>query len=291
MKHYDRINRVLDYIEANLLQSLSVQTLAQEACMSEWHFQRTFHALLQQPCMSYVRKRRLSWAAEQLNHHKGNLLSLAMDCQFESQEAFTRAFKAQFNQTPGSNPKPQELLTNAQPRLVITTPYLNAIFGETIMTPTLKHLDALLLVGVSAAFMPNKTNSTVIPKLWKMLQSRKGDITNRAQTGDIGVVNCLPMFSSDTEKSELVYLAAVQVKSLATLPDGLWATSIAASDYAFFKTKCIDEHVDQTINYIYGAWLPKSGYERGNGPELEFYPADFEHTQEFEIAIPIRKIL
>ena len=159
------------------------------------------------------------------------------------------------------------------------------------MEPTLKTLSAMTLVGVSGAFIPEKTNMTVIPQLWDMLRKRGGEIKNIISGPSVGLINCLPLLSETDEKMELVYMAAVPVASLDNLPAGMWATTVPAAQYAVFCSSVKNDQINKVIDYAYGDWLPKSGYTRAAGPELEFYAADFHPVKkpEFDYAVPIRK--
>lgn len=92
---------VLQFIEQHLTSELSLDGVAEHMAISKYHFHRLFHSFVGSPFASYVRKRRLSNAASELLTTKRRILDIALDYQFESQEAFTRAFKKMFQMTPG----------------------------------------------------------------------------------------------------------------------------------------------------------------------------------------------
>lgn len=93
----DFLADVLAHIEAHLFKPMSVARLARVAGLSPWHFSRLFAARLGESAMDYVRGRRLEPAASRLSGaDKPPLIELAFDSGFESQEAFTRAFKRRF---------------------------------------------------------------------------------------------------------------------------------------------------------------------------------------------------
>ena len=64
--HLTRIERVLDYIHANLDQPLSLEALARQSCWSRWQLQRVFLHETGQTVAHYVRELKLSMAAEAL---------------------------------------------------------------------------------------------------------------------------------------------------------------------------------------------------------------------------------
>ena len=62
----DKINQVVEYIEANLTEQIDCATLAKIATLSEYEFRRIFSFVIGTPIAEYIRKRRLSVAAEEL---------------------------------------------------------------------------------------------------------------------------------------------------------------------------------------------------------------------------------
>jgi AraC family transcriptional regulator len=94
MDHIERIQRAIDYIEEHLKDELPIESIADVAYFSMWHFQRVFGAIIGDSVKEYVRKRRLASALIELTSTDRRILEIAIDHQFESQESFTRAFKA-----------------------------------------------------------------------------------------------------------------------------------------------------------------------------------------------------
>lgn len=98
-----RINRVLDYVDAHLVDKLDLATLARVAHVSEWHFHRVFQALTGETPGDWVRRRRLEVAAMRLlAARRDPVLKIAFEVGFRSPEVFTRAFVSQFGVTPSA---------------------------------------------------------------------------------------------------------------------------------------------------------------------------------------------
>lgn len=100
MHAWEAIQKTVDYIEAHLASDLEMETLAAEAALSPFYFQRLFARLVKKPVREYIRLRRLARASEMLRSDKRRILDIALDCGFGSHEAFTRAFKAAYGITP-----------------------------------------------------------------------------------------------------------------------------------------------------------------------------------------------
>src|SRR5436190_3700376 len=97
MNYLDQIQRGVDYIETNLELPIAIDAVAREAGMSQWHFQRMFRGLTGDTVKAYIRSRRLGQALGFLLNSDKRIIDIAMEADFESQESFTRAFKAAFD--------------------------------------------------------------------------------------------------------------------------------------------------------------------------------------------------
>ena len=101
IEYAQRMNRVLDYLDAHLAEPLDLDRLADVTNFSRFHFHRVFAAWLGETVGSYVRRRRLEVAAMRLDADPGlAILEVAVLVGFGSAEAFARAFKDQFRLPP-----------------------------------------------------------------------------------------------------------------------------------------------------------------------------------------------
>ncbi|CAM3411706.1 AraC family transcriptional regulator [Rouxiella silvae] len=100
MYHESIVSELLDWIEHNLDQSLTLDTIAAKSGYSKWHLQRLFKSFTGQTLGTYTRQRRLTMAATELRLTQNSVLRIADKYQFDSQQTFTRTFKKQFNTTP-----------------------------------------------------------------------------------------------------------------------------------------------------------------------------------------------
>lgn len=95
-----RIQKSIEYIEENLKEKLKLDSLAKKAFFSEFHYHRLFHSIVGEPVMEYIRKRRLTEAAKELVNSEKSISYIALDYQFSSSEAFSRAFKRMYGISP-----------------------------------------------------------------------------------------------------------------------------------------------------------------------------------------------
>ncbi|WP_244626659.1 helix-turn-helix domain-containing protein [Bradyrhizobium ivorense] len=96
-----RLQRVLDYIEANLEGDLNLDLMASIACLSRYHFARAFKQAIGQPPHRYVSARRLDRAKALLMRGDRSLVDIALALSFSDQASFTRAFRQATGQAPG----------------------------------------------------------------------------------------------------------------------------------------------------------------------------------------------
>lgn len=101
MRYSPILQQVLTYIEQNLHDSLDSERVARKFGYSKYHFARIFKQEVGVNLAEYVRLRRISLAASMLLHTDERVLDIAYYFQFQSQEAFTRAFKELYHMPPG----------------------------------------------------------------------------------------------------------------------------------------------------------------------------------------------
>jgi AraC family transcriptional regulator len=95
-----RLFRVLDYIEANLEGDLTIDRIASIACLSRYHFARSFKQAVGQSPHRYISAKRLERAKALLVQSNLSLVDIALNLSFSCQANFSRAFRRATGQTP-----------------------------------------------------------------------------------------------------------------------------------------------------------------------------------------------
>src|SRR5262245_8168875 len=98
--YQERILRVLVHIQCHLDHALDLEKLAAIAHFSPYHFHRVFRGMVGEPVKEHVRRLRLERAAGQLKATDRAVTQIAFDAGYETHEAFTRAFRATFEESP-----------------------------------------------------------------------------------------------------------------------------------------------------------------------------------------------
>jgi len=97
----NRLKRVLALIEARFTENISLRDLADEACLSEFHFSRLFREATGLSPHRYVTYRRVQEAQKRLALNHSSLADIALTIGFRSQGNFIRAFRNATGLTPG----------------------------------------------------------------------------------------------------------------------------------------------------------------------------------------------
>ena len=278
----------LRYMEDNLRRRFSVADVARAAGYSAYHYCRLFHSLTGDSVMGYARKRRLTVAAQALtNGATTRLIDLALDCGFESQAAFTRAFKRHFGVPPGAVRRSgRTWLPRCRWPLDAAT-LLHLAETVTLEPKYTEHGD-FHVVGLREQPDPGKRADG--PGLWRRFRPFMDKIPHRRGTHSLGVIEVI-----DKDAGAFAYSAAVEVAQIADVPEGLTAKTLAGGRFAVFTHKLasrdIGGELTRTLGYIYGTWVSKSGTKLRAYYDLELYDHRFDNktiSGEVDIWVPVK---
>lgn len=289
----EQIELAIRFMESHLTERLDAERVAASVHLSYYHFHRIFAAMTGETIGDYIRKRRLTEAAVALLSCERPILDIALEYQFESQEAFSRSFKQVFGASPGSFRK-----RSKRPMF---------LEKDTLLGERLQHrLDAISLVpsitaiendidvvGISGAASPDHNT---IPELWEELLQRRHEI--QAMTPELtGYGICPPQhdvgFQDITEHSPFGHMAGFSVERITGVPHGMRTYTISAGAYAVFKHIGTTQQLRSTYDYIWGTWLSSTPLRLADRADFEVYGRDFygsHHPQStIWIYIPIQK--
>jgi AraC family transcriptional regulator len=288
MDYLQQVRRGIDYIEARLDADIDLADVARHAGISQWHFQRIFKALTNETLKTYVRSRRFAHALDRLAHTDARILEIALASGFESQEAFTRAFKKAFGITPASYRKSHARIPFLR-KLRIDEDYLRHLHGGVSLEPEIADQPSRILVGLRTRFFSvdsEKNNfAEKLPALWGAFMARLPELAGGASPVGYGVIEQTP-----ARGDELEYLAAIEVNGDAPVPRGMVRYELPAARYATFLHRGHLSKLDATVSYVYSSWLSRSGLRHTYGPDVEVYGAGYHHDSEdseLHYAIPV----
>lgn len=268
--HLKIVFAAIDFIEKSLLDPISVQDVCSQVPLSSWQFQRLFRAIVGDSIGGYLRSRRLTQAAELLIKSNNKILDIAVLMQFGSQEAFARAFKSQFTVTPGQIRENSNFVKlYKKPR--ITRETLSHLQIGIQREPIICKLGPLNLIGVettiSSFLGENPDFESKLPIFW-----RKFDQLKKIHNMDMNADNYGVAISASESMMEenLIYFAGISSDEK-KIPGEMVSLQINEKRYAIFENIGLAEKSLATIDFIYGTWLPDSGYKRAKGFDFEIF--------------------
>ena len=96
----ENIITVINYIENNISEKMSLSTIARAVGYSKYHLHRMFVKTVGLSIHDYVQRRQLTEAAKLLVFSKKSILEISLIAGYESQQAFTNIFKQMYKKTP-----------------------------------------------------------------------------------------------------------------------------------------------------------------------------------------------
>lgn len=119
MDTLENMKNAINYIEDNLDAEIEYAQVAQIALCSQYHFQRMFSFLIGIPLSEYIRRRRLTLAAFDLQNSNEKIINLALKYGYNSPDSFSRAFMAMHEVTP-SKAREKGISLKAYPRVTFS---------------------------------------------------------------------------------------------------------------------------------------------------------------------------
>lgn len=273
-----RFTRVVEYIYAHLDEAPDLNTLADVAALSPWHWHRTWQAVYGESVVNTVKRLRLQRAAADLTHTDMALEAIWPRAGYGSLAAFTRAFRDAYGMPPAEFRK-----AGSHTRFTM----LNAPKGFSPM-----HDVAIRkLSPATLAVIPHRGSYMEIGKAFEMLFGTLG-ARNLLRPG-----LCMKgLFYSDPTS---VPEADLQSAAGITVPDAafpieapLQRVDLRGGEYAVLRHKGPYSDMKAAYDWLYGEWLVQSGREAADAPVFEDYlnnPREVPPTELLtDICLPLK---
>lgn len=272
-------DKALWFIESHFAEEITLDDIADVAGVSKYHISRAFGWATGQSLMQYVRGRRLTVAARSLANGATGILPVALEAGYGSHEAFTRAFREQFGQTPETTRAQGNLL-----HLNLTEPIK---MGETLLTklepPRVEDLKTLLVAGLGERY--TSETSAGIPAQWQRFAPHIGHIPGQVGQTAYGVI------CNGDDAGNVEYVCGVEVTDFSRIPKDWSQVRIPAHRYVVFTHREHISAIRRTWNTIWNKWFPESKHVHAEGPEFERYDSRFDPRTgegEVELWIPVK---
>lgn len=288
-----RINAVIHYAREHLDEDLSLETLAQVAGFSPFHFHRVFKALTDETINELVVRLRLERAAALLRASPAlSITDAAFESGFTSVATFSRAFKKHFGCTASTWDRQTPLKNSKNDQSPATSPRytmerLGEFANQDAFRVTVRSLPAqrLAYIRVYNAYSNPGRIAEAYEELLSWYEWQGG---NLAQTTLYGM-------SQDDPEITPLHLCRYDW-CLAVPADWLAAGAVNLVDFPACQVATVRMVGDiaqeiRVLQYLFRYWLPRSRYQPANLPGMEIYRqlpsvAGWE-TFDIECAIPV----
>jgi len=274
----ERMLRVLVHIQRHLDEVLSLDELAAVAHFSPFHFHRVFQGMVGETLMAHVRRLRLERAAMRLKRSDEPVTRVAFEAGYETHEAFTRAFRAMFHESPTRFREIHQALPLPD---VPSGVHYDPAGGPDDFTPhhtrgsameaSIKKMDAL-----RAAFVRHIGPYHEVGPTWGRLCAWAG------RNGLFGPNTVMFGLCHDdpqvTPPDKIRYDACIVVGEGVEAEGDVGVQTIPAGEYAVAMHHGPYENLAETYARLCGEWIPQQRRELRSAPTIEMYKNDPNST-------------
>ena len=265
MEWLNKLSNAISYIEENLDKEISYDEAARIACCSTYYFQRIFSYAAGISLSEYIRRRRMTQAAFELQRTDKKVLDIAFKYGYSSPTSFNRAFQSVHGITPIAAKSIGSTL-NAYPVIQFSV----KVTGGSAMSYKIEEKGAMRIVGVRTSLVGDmEMNLKTVPNFWVETVEQNDfpivcSLTNSTPESVLGVT------VYEDPSNIYYYIAAFTDQEV---PEGMYEYEIPASMWVIFENDgFFKEDVQSVFRRFLTEWLPFSGYEYAELPDIEVYP-------------------
>jgi AraC family transcriptional regulator len=265
----DVVKKVVQIIESDLSAVPSLEHIAKELGTSRFFLSRAFKDELGESFSEYVKRRKLSEAAREINLTNRKILDIALDFGYGSEEAFSRSFKSLFSEPPRRASFHHGQLFKKSALEI--TPLIE-------VEVELKDFQAQGLRAIGRKFSYEQFDR--IYEFWRDFHIHCPHITGSTY----GI--SLPL--AQNEPGYFYYLIAFSEQFEL---EQSFKVEIPLRKYAFFKHEGPAMDLMKTFNFIWGKWIHSNPDLQIVGPDFELYPEGYDpmnNDGHCYIAIPLK---
>jgi AraC family transcriptional regulator len=285
--YHDRMQRVLDHIDRHLDDDLDLEAMSDVAAFSKYHFHRQFTATFGLSVHRYVQLARMKRASYRLAYDAQSVTDIAMDAGYDAPDAFARAFRQRFGQSPSSFRKSPDWepwlaafgpLDNARSKLMQTTFTLNEVTIRDVTT-------------TPVAIMQHRGDpATIGATIQRFIAWRKASGLSRRTSPTFNVFHSDPRTTPPDEYR--LDLCVGTDRAIEANGEQIEAGTIPGGRCAVLRVVGNTDNLEPAALYLYRDWLPASGEEAGDFPlycrRLSFFPEVPEHEAVVELFLPLK---
>ncbi|QPF89031.1 AraC family transcriptional regulator [Bradyrhizobium commune] len=286
--YQDRMRRVLDHIDRHLDNDLDLESLSAVAAFSKFHFHRQFSATFGLSVHRYVQLARMKRASYWLAYSDAqSVTEIAMDAGYDAPDAFARAFRQRFGQSPSSFRKSPDW----EPWLAAFWPLDNARskLMQTIFTPgdvTIRDVPTTKVAIMEHRGSPETLGATI----QRFIAWRRAASLHPSTSPTFNVWRSERRPASPDDYS--IDLCVGTDQPIVANGEAIKAGEIPGGRCAVLRVVGYTDNLEPAALYLYRDWFPASGEEARDFPlycqRLSFFPEVPEHETVAELFLPLK---
>lgn len=280
MEWIEQLNQAIGYIEEHLTDEIEYEELGRIACCSSYHFQRMFTYMAGLPLSEYIRKRKMSLAAVDLLEGDEKIIDIAFRYGYSSPTSFNRAFQTVHGIAPSLIKGEGISVKSFSPIQFQIT-----IKGVNEMDYRIEKKEAFRIVGVSVPLEKElEKNFEAVPGAWQGAVMN-GTIPKLAEMMNTPVKGLLGVSACNDEEQWKYFIAVASTLDTEQFEE----YTVPAATWAVFPGSGSNLSIQELEQRIVTEWLPTSGYEYANAPDVELYLNPDPQNAIYEVWIPVMK--
>lgn len=268
------MQRAIDYVEAHLTEDVDYDAAARESFSSPYHFQRVFSILCGYTLGEYIRSRRLALAGAELAEGRISVIDAALKYGYESPDSFARAFRRFHGVNPSQAREGATLKSFSRLSMKIS------LEGGSMMDYRIEQKPELVLTGFKRRFtgtpaeredqecdfyLSTRGNQYMLKGMARDLDTFYNVMTNFGDDGyDFYIAAKLR--EGMTEKLGEI-LGAEDAARFETVTIPARQYLVCETERAEYPTELFADLRRRVVS----EWLPSSGYELAEAPEVSVY--------------------
>lgn len=301
-EYKSRINKALDYIDANIEKQFTLEELADVANFSKFHFHRIFYSIIRETPFQFILRVRLEKAATLIiTNPYESITQIAFQCGFSDISVFSRNFKAYFKKSASQYRKEKSNLSQTESKTsqsenrasMYFCPDSNTIKWRTNMKLN-KSVEVKELPRMTVAYIrhigPYKGDEKLFENLWNKLFTWAGP---RELIGGPDFRSLIIYHDDPTVTGEDKLRTSVCI----TVPDNtkvdgeIGKMEVEGGKYVMARFVVTSEQFQQAWDWVFREWFPSSGYQPDDKPCFEMYPEEPKDGKiTVDICVPVKPL-
>ncbi len=259
------LKNVLDYIEDNLDSQIELEIISQKAQCSIYNFQRIFSYISGVSLAEYIRRRRMTAAAFDIQKNKDRIGDIGFKYGYESATSFSRAFQSVHGVSP-VKARDKGIFLNLYPKLNLSL----SITGDQAMKYRIIEKEQIHVVGVRKKLSEDlERNRMLVPEFWERTVKSNifQDLLKIRNSTPQGILGITVYYNPE----EIYYYIGVSTDEHSQ--KGLLELTIPQTKWVVFENEGpFPDSIQTVFKRFLTEWLPFSGYEWDEKPDIEVYP-------------------